>query len=97
MTYKDDNCAIDIDKVLRSKLGNKASWVPRFLVNWLKRTIHQEWMNEHLCGKGSGQTGVDWLDGCLEYLNCKVKVRTKIDGDVHEGLDAIPGNDDGRY
>lgn len=97
MTYKDDNCAIDIDKVLRSKLGNKASWVPRFLVNWLKRTIHQEWMNQHLCGKGSGQTGVDWLDGCLEYLNCKVKVRTKIDGDVHEGLDAIPDNDDGRY
>lgn len=102
MTCKDDNCAddscaIDVDKVLRGKMGDKASLVPRFLVNWLKRTIHQEWMNKHLCGEGSGQTGVEWLDGCLRYLRCTVKVRTKIDGKVQEGLDAIPGNEDGRY
>ena len=39
---------IDIEKVLRSKMGKKARWVPGFAVNWLKRIVHEDQCNEFL-------------------------------------------------
>jgi 16S rRNA C1402 N4-methylase RsmH len=33
---------IDIDKILKSKMGSKVKFVPRFLVSWLKKIIHEE-------------------------------------------------------
>ena len=89
--------SVDIDKVLRDKLGSKAKLVPGFVVSWLKRIIHQDWMNVHLCGEGKGKVGVEWLDGVLGYLHCTTKVQTNINGEIREGLDAIPDNSDGRY
>ena len=32
---------IDIDKILRDKMGAKAKFVPSFAVNWLKRILHE--------------------------------------------------------
>ena len=32
---------IDIDKILKSKMGSKVKFVPRFLVSWLKKIIHE--------------------------------------------------------
>ncbi|MBQ0023156.1 MAG: glycerol acyltransferase [Prevotellaceae bacterium] len=97
MASEGEEFKVDIDKILSDKLGNKAKFVPRPIVTWLKNILHQDWMNVHLCGKGKGQIGVDWLDGCLEYLNVKINVQTNINGVVQAGLDAIPGNEDGRY
>ncbi len=97
MAFEGEEFKVDIDKILSDKLGNKAKFVPRPIVTWLKNILHQDWMNVHLCGKGKGQIGVDWLDGCLEYLNVKINVQTNINGVVQAGLDAIPGNEDGRY
>ena len=34
---------IDIDKILKSKMGSKAKFVPRFLVSWLKKIVHEAW------------------------------------------------------
>jgi hypothetical protein len=39
---------IDLDAVLRGKMGAKAKWVPRFVVNWLKKTIHEDEVNRFL-------------------------------------------------
>ena len=39
---------IDIDKILASKAGKKAKYVPGFLVSYLKKIVHQEEINEHL-------------------------------------------------
>lgn len=39
---------IDIDQILKSKMGSKAKWIPGFLVSWLKRTIHQDEVNAFL-------------------------------------------------
>ena len=33
---------IDIDKILRDKMGAKAKFVPSFAVNWLKRILHED-------------------------------------------------------
>jgi hypothetical protein len=39
---------IDIDEILKSKMGAKAKWVPGFLVSWLKRIVHQDKVNAFL-------------------------------------------------
>ena len=36
---------IDIDSILKGKMGAKAKFVPRFLVNWLIRIAHQDEVN----------------------------------------------------
>ena len=97
MEVEGEEFKVDIDKVLKDKLGGKAKFVPSFIVTWLKNILHQDWMNTHLCGAGKGQVGVEWLDGCLNYLNCKTKVQTNIGGVIQEGLDALPSNEGGRY
>ena len=33
---------IDIEKILKSKMGSKAKYVPGFLVSWLKKIIHED-------------------------------------------------------
>ena len=39
---------IDIDKILKDKAGNKARRVPRFVVSYLKRIVHQDEINSFL-------------------------------------------------
>ena len=39
---------IDVEAVLASKAGNKARFVPRFLISYLKKIIHQDEMNGFL-------------------------------------------------
>lgn len=74
---------INLDTVLRSKLGSKARFVPRFLVSWLKRLIHQDWINEFLRQEGDKQ-GAEWLCDCMKYINVTL--------DVH-GLENLPAED----
>ena len=46
---------IDVDKILQSKMGDKAKRVPRFLVSWLKRRLHQDEVNAFLEKEGDIQ------------------------------------------
>ena len=39
---------IDIEKILKSKMGSKAKFVPGFLVSWLKKIIHEDEVNKFL-------------------------------------------------
>lgn len=77
---------IDIDKVLRDKAGKKAGYIPRFMVSWLKKTIHEEEINSFLEEEGDRQ-GVPWLWDCLRYLGVELKV---------EGREHLPAPDDGK-
>lgn len=77
---------IDIDNVIRSKMGDKARWVPPFLTNYLKRIIHQDWLNAFIQQEGE-TTGVQWMVDCVEYLGLKITV---------EGLENLPPNDPNR-
>lgn len=78
---------IDIDKIIDSKAGNKAKFVPRFVRNWLKRIAHQDEINEFLESTGDTQ-GVPWLDAVMEFLDDKVEV---------EGLENLPDDADGKH
>lgn len=75
---------LDIEKVLASKLGDKMKFIPKFLVNWLSRTIHQDQLND-IIWTYRDRTGSHWLEGCLEYLDVKLKI---------EGLENLPTKDD---
>lgn len=62
---------IDLDKVVRDRAGKKAKYVPRFLINRLKRLIHQDFINGFL---KEGYVGVDFCEHSLKYLDVKVEV-----------------------
>ena len=77
---------IDIDERVRGKAGAKARFVPRFVLSWLKRIIHQDEVNEFILSEGDKQ-GMPWLDDCMEYLGTKLNVK---------GLENLPDDSDGR-
>ena len=65
---------IDIDKILKQKAGKKARWVPGFVISYLKHIVHQDEINEFLCGV-TDKKGVAFLDECMKYLDAKLDVR----------------------
>ncbi len=77
---------IDIEQILKSKMGAKAKFVPGFLVNWLKRTIHQDQVNAYLWDSRD-KVGVDWLEECVRYLDMTLDIR---------GQENLPDPADGR-
>lgn len=64
---------IDIEKVLKDKMGAKAKFVPGFLVRWLKRIVHQDEINAFLW-ENRDKTGVEWLEACVSYLDIKLEI-----------------------
>lgn len=77
---------IDIDKILRDKMGAKAKFVPSFAVNWLKRILHEDEVNQFLW-ESRGLTGTEWLTECVRYLDMTLQI---------EGLENLPKMDDGK-
>ncbi|MCR5270397.1 MAG: glycerol acyltransferase [Prevotella sp.] len=75
---------IDIDKVLKGKMGSKARWVPSPLVWWLKHIVHEDQINEFLWS-ARDLKGTPWLKAAINFLNVKIEVR---------GLENLPAKDD---
>lgn len=78
---------IDIDHILKGKMGSKAKFVPKFARNWLKRIIHQDEVNAFLWDSRD-KTGVEWLEATLRYLDVTLEI---------EGKENLPAKDDGRF
>ena len=77
---------IDIDRILKDKMGEKAKWIPKFLVSWLKRIVHQDQVNAFLWESRDKQ-GTAWLEECVKYLQMTLKV---------EGMENLPDKNCGR-
>ena len=77
---------IDIEQILRGKMGAKAKFVPGFLVNWLKRIVHEDEVNRFLW-ESRHLTGTEWLEECVRYLDMTLEL---------EGVENLPSKDDGR-
>lgn len=69
----EEELIIDIDRILKDKAGDKARYVPRFVVKWLKHIVHQDEVNRFLIST-KGQTGVEWLKSCVKYLDMNLTV-----------------------
>lgn len=77
---------IDIEKVLTSKVGAKARYVPRFLISWLRHLVHEDEVNAFLADYKDVQ-GTEWLEACVRYLDMKIEV---------VGAENLPRKDDGK-
>lgn len=77
---------IDIEEILASKMGEKKKYVPRFLINWLKKIAHQDELNVFL-RESYGLTGTTWLKACIKYLDMELDVK---------GMENLPSPDDER-
>lgn len=65
--------SVDVEKVIRSKSEKLADRLPRFIIHYLKRIIHQEEINELLL-KNKDYTGVEFARHILEDLNVSYRV-----------------------
>ena len=77
---------IDIEKILKGKMGAKAKYVPPFLVSWLKRIAHQDEVNDFLW-ENRDKVGTEWLEECVRYLDMTLVVK---------GRENLPDPNDGR-
>lgn len=77
---------IDIDKILKGKMGAKAKFVPRPLISWLKRIAHQDDVNAFLWDNRD-KSGVEWLVATLNYLDTTLEI---------EGKENLPDPQDGK-
>ena len=77
---------VDIEKILKGKMGSKARWVPGFAVNWLKRIAHEDQVNGFLW-EARDLKGTPWLEATMRHLNTKIEVN---------GMENLPPKDDGR-
>ena len=75
---------IDIDKILKGKMGAKAKWVPGFVVAWLKHIVHEDWVNKFLW-EARDLKGTPWLESCLRYQRVNIEVK---------GIENLPAKDD---
>lgn len=71
---------LDVDKIVRSKAGSKAKYIPRFVISYLKRILHQDELNEFLKNE-KDRVGVDFLADCMQFLDANLQV---------EGLENLP-------
>ena len=75
--------AIDIEKIVAAR--SKGKKVPRFLVRWLKKLVHQDHLNSFFT---QGYEGVEFCEKCLQALDVTVDV---------EGLEKLDTSGRTRY
>ena len=81
-----DIIQIDVKSILAAKAGKKARYIPRFVVSYLKKIIHQDEVNEALRSFGH-KKDLDFINAFMEYFNNSFEVH---------GLENLP-KDDRRY
>ncbi len=64
---------IDIEKAIDSKNPALLKWMPGFLLRYIKRVTHEEWMNEVL-EKVDHLHGIDFAKGLISELNIEVEL-----------------------
>jgi putative hemolysin len=64
---------IDIDRILWEKIPGYYKYVPKFIVSYLKKIVHQDELNTFL-HNSEGKIGVDFLKASLDFLDTKITV-----------------------
>lgn len=76
---------IDVAKILKEKSPTAHKFLPTFVINYLKKIIHEDELNE-MYKEGQNFYGTDFMKELIKFFN--INIQTK-------GLDEIPN--DGRY
>ena len=67
---------IDIDKILREKAPKHVKYIPKFVVSYLKRIVHQDELNVFL-RESKDKVGMEFLQACLDFLDARLIVKGK--------------------
>ena len=62
---------IDIEKVIKSKNPKLLKWLPKFLISYLKKTLHQEEINQILL-ENKDKFDYDFAKDIIKRFNVKV-------------------------
>src|SRR6185312_15273423 len=65
---------IDIDEMLRTKAPGAYKFIPRFLINYVKKIVHEKELNDFL-GKNADTRGLAFIDASINLLGAKVIVK----------------------
>ncbi len=76
---------INLEAVLKSKAPNLSRWVPRFAVNWLRRTVHEDVIN-HILDNYSSLPPQEFIRACFREWGVSYSIH---------GIEELPR--DGRY
>jgi len=71
---------IDLEEVIRSKNPALLKWMPGFIINYLKRIIHQDHINDFIRRHGDKQS-YEFVDEVIKEFGVEV---------TYEGLENIP-------
>lgn len=76
---------IDVEKILKDKLKKKYTLLPKFLITWLKKTLHEKEINEGMVFLDQFQ-GLQFNKEVLKFFNVTIKCygieNVPIDGGV---------------
>lgn len=76
---------IDVERVFKEKSPAIAKWIPGFVFSYLRRVVHEEWINNFLY-QNRNIDGLEFVDAIIEGFGAKV---------VMKGEENIPKQ--GRY
>ncbi len=68
-----ESITINVEQVIASKNSSLAKYTPKFLINFIKRIIHQDELNAFL-QKNPGATGFDFAQAALNELNVSANI-----------------------
>lgn len=65
---------IDIEKLIKSKNPTLLKWLPRFVLRYLKKILHQEEINKFIV-KNKNKKNAEWCQATVDYLNISYSVK----------------------
>jgi hypothetical protein len=63
---------VDLDEVIRQKSDRVYNMMPRFILNWLKKIIHQDQLN-YILTKYEHQEGIEFIESVLNEFGLRVE------------------------
>ena len=81
---------IDIERVIKEKNPRLINWLPRFLLRYLKKIIHEEEINSFL-EKNKDLVNQEFCQAVVDYFNINIEV-DNLDGVPKEGKIVIAMN-----
>ena len=79
MIQNEGEFAVDVDAIVKAKAGKRFKYIPRFVMSWLKKILHQDEVNEFLTGRSKGKVGQDFLDECVDYLQMDLHFQSQLE------------------
>ena len=65
---------IDVEKIIKSKNPSLLKWIPKFIISYLKKILHQEDINKFLVDNKDNYNQ-DFCISVMKLLNAEVQIK----------------------